>query len=309
MRVDYYSFLQELRMYYKPTVLVEGLNDVNLIKSLFNAGDTDSDRINVLSPKIRGNNNKKQIIIKVLEHIFNNFPYRRRINYIGIVDSDFNRICKNMKRLNNLFYTDKHDFDAQIFSSNAFKKFLQHFFQEPSNLNMDEIRDSCLELAKEFGYFLLALYKIGNHQLKELLRPIENHIDSNHNKYILKVNKIKNILKNLSEKEQKEIERLITLYKRRNIDPYLIANGHDLVRVLAKLILFRAFNLIMKGLDDDLIKRYLNNERDKLKFIAELENKLRVCYEFQFFSETELYEKIISYQNRFGVEFIKKLNK
>lgn len=305
--LDYNDFFSEIKMYTKPTVIVEGNNDVNLVKNLFNRSNVDSSRLIVISPEIRGLN-RKGIVIKVIKEIYNNFPYKKRIKYLGIIDSDFNKICGRLvKGHSNLFYTDKHDFDAQIFSTIAFKKCLQFYYEAPSNINMEDVKNKCVEIAGDFGYYLLSFYENNFHDLKSYFIPIEQYMDKNLSLLHQEIeNKLHELNNNgiISSIELKDILSIVQKRKKQTLDPYHITNGHDLIRVLVMLTLWDKMNLKRKGLSNSYKKKLLNSQDQRKYFINELENLLRIAYEFSHFTKSDLYKKIVSYQKKIGIDFI-----
>ncbi len=305
--LSYDDFLSELILYKKPTVIVESLTDVNLMDNLFNMKKIHSSSVNIISPEIRGLN-RKGMVIKAIEDINYDLSEKKRKKFLGIVDSDFNRICNTCRKdLPNLFYTDKHDIESQIFSSKAFKKFINFTFKNPENLNIEDIRKICLEISKAYGLYLLCFFKSHLHTIKNEILPIDEYFD---NKLIFVHNQLKKDLI-LLDKEGKittsELTKIMDCLlsnSGKKIDPYQIANGHDLIRVLAILTLWEIKNLKKLGLSNNYRKRLLKMPNERIYLIKELENLLRLSYEFTFFTDSQLYKSIIKYQDKNGLKLI-----
>jgi len=175
--LNYDTFLSEIFMLTKPVVIVEGLDDENLIHTLFNHQNILSKKTLVISPEIQGFTNNKLVVIKAITEIYNDWNYKKRKRFIGIIDCDFNEICKNKKPLPNLFYTDFHDIDIQIFLSDALVKFIRFSYLNPEDIPIEKVRETCINLSKDLGYFLLALYELKFHNHKKYLKPIEEYFD------------------------------------------------------------------------------------------------------------------------------------
>lgn len=83
-----------------------------------------------------------------------------------------------------------------------------------------------------------------------------------------------------------------------------MANGHDLIRVLAILVLWEIKNLKKLGLSNNYRKRLLKNPKERIYLIKELENLLRLSYEFTFFIDSQLYRNIVKYQDKNRLKII-----
>ena len=92
--------------------------------------------------------------------------------------------------------------------------------------------------------------------------------------------------------------------KEASIDPYHLANGHDLVKVLIIISLWKLIGLEHNEINEIKTKSLLSNfeERDELAKIFEY--KMRKAYNFNYFQNSDLYSKIIQYQNHIGKKFI-----
>lgn len=295
-------------MYSTPVVLVEGRDDINLVKSLFNNADPDPKHIIVISPEIRGLN-RKGIVIRAL-HDINYNSYEKGKRYIGIVDSDFNDITGTKKKLTNLFYTDCHDFDTQIFISKAFEKYLQFDYIDPENLNFIDIRNACFNMASEIGYYLLSLYDLKLHEIMKVFRQIEKFIDYPLTLVFSKIhNVITNSLKKLGKNHRDllaKIEFLIKKRKNEKVNPHHLASGHLVIRVFSLLILWEMYKLKKKGLSRQEKTLILNDEKKMNSFARGIENDLRKSYEIAHFAISILYTSIKLYEKKNQIFFIKE---
>lgn len=296
------DFISEVILSVKPTVLVEGLTDVKLIKKLFDSSNTDL--IKVLSPRLRGLN-RKGLILQVIE----NLPKPKQKNVIGIIDSDYNKILGKQLSYPNLFYTDSHDIEMQIIASNAFKDVITNNYRNPENINISKIREICVDLAKELGYYILSCIGCDIYNLREKIPPIEIFIDQSLQFIHKRLEDNLELLKNRGEFTEIQYQKIISGFiqwkdKEASIDPYHLANGHDLVKVLIIISLWKLIGLEHNEINEIKTKSLLSNfeERDELAKIFEY--KMRKAYNFNYFQNSDLYSKIIQYQNHIGKKFI-----
>ncbi len=277
----------------KNFLIVEGGNDSKVLKPFF------KEDVLILNPSMVSNN--KGVVIEVIEDKKKKITSGGK-NVIGIIDADFNRIIGNLRNdLQNLFYTDTHDIDSMIFSTNALEKVISLLYYQPQNVNIENVREKCLEIASEFGFYLLSFYDNNLHHLKKKLRYIELFFDRN----------LKFLHENLfdeliQERDLEKIKRRQIQRKKQNLDQYQIANGHDLVRVFIMLTLWGSMNLTKKGMidsyRDELIDIFVKRE----KFIKEFENILRISYEFDYFRNSDIYRQISIYEQTIGINFLKR---
>jgi len=284
----------------KKILIVEGGNDSKVLKPFF------KENVLILNPNMVSNN--KGVVIEVIELLSkkkeeNSFGGKK---VIGIIDADFNRINGKLRNdIQNLFYTDTHDIDSMIFSTNALEKIIRLLYYKPENVNIENLRKKCFEIASEFGIYLLSFYDNNIHNLKEKFKPIEQFFDKDLMFFHKKVIKLLDELMGKSKSDLTRIKLSLMQRKNLNLDHYQMANGHDLVRVFIMLTLWRSMNLTKKGMidnyTDDLIDSFVKRE----KLIKEFENILRISYEFDFFRNSNLYKQIITYEQTIGINFLK----
>ena len=281
----------------KRFLIVEGGSDSKVLKPFFKKN------VHILNPNMVSNN--KGVVIEVIEVLSKktkeNTSGGKKV--IGIVDADFNRITGNLRNdLQNLFYTDTHDIDSMIFSTNALEKVIDFLYYRPENVNIDNIRKKCFEIASEFGFYLLSFYDNNLHHIKKKFKPIERYFDEDQIFLHLKAKKSLDELMGESRSDLTKIEKAYNRRKNQNLDRYQMANGHDLVRVLIMLTLWGSMNLIKKGMiDDDATVNLVQRE----KLIKEFENIFRISYEFDFFRNSNLHKQIIIYEKTIGITFLR----
>ena len=305
--LDYDTFLTQMIMHEDPVLIVEGRNDIDLYTEFFGAN------IVITSPEVIYDvKNNKQEIIKIIKDIneiskmAHSDDYRR---YLGIIDTDFNGIFSTYQLIDNLFYTDKHDIDAQIFSTLALEKVIRHFFQNSKKIDVQGVRDKCLEIASKLGYFKLVLYDLGKHNCMKELSSIYELFNKD---LIFRELKITQQLKDFCNKGVIEEDNLVVLdekindYRSQDLDQYHLSNGHDIIRVFTMLILWELYGLNKKGLSPVYRKHLLENvgNRDFLK--NELETILRTSYELIYFQESKMYGDILKYQKTVRITFLKE---
>lgn len=305
--LDYNDFLAQLIMHDNPVVIVEGLNDISLFENLLN-----SDSVIIISPDFIYNvENKKGAVINAIidinnvSGILNSNDHQK---YIGIVDSDFNQICGNCKIISNLFYTATHDIDVQIFTSDALKKMIMFFYEEPDNVNIEDVRSLCLKISSEFGLYLLSLYENDFHSHMKELNPIYDYFDNtlmlDHQKILQKLNEF-HINGEFTEEELENIINTLDDRKSQNLDELHLANGHDVFRVLTMLTLWNILNLQKKRISEKYRENMLNNPNLRRFLSEELEDLLRTSYDLAFFKKSVLYQNIKNYQENVNIEFIR----
>jgi len=282
----------------KRFLIVEGGSDSKVLKPFFKKN------VHILNPNMVSNN--KGVVIEVIEVLSKktkeNTSGGKKV--IGIVDADFNRITGNLRNdLQNLFYTDTHDIDSMIFSTNALEKVIDFLYYRPENVNIDNIRKKCFEIASEFGFYLLSFYDNNLHHLKRRFNLIERFFDINLKFLHEKTIELLDELMGENNSDLAKIELTFKQRKKQNLDPYQMANGHDLVRVLTMLTLWGSMNLIKKGMIVDS-KILIDNFVQREKLIKEFEDILRISYEFDFFRNSILHQQIITYERNIVITIL-----
>lgn len=297
--------LNEIRMASENEFLiVEGYSDSKLLDPFF------EENVRTLNPRMGSNN--KHVVIKTIQEIHSRKT--KKIAYggkfvAGIIDADFNRILGNIRNdLQNLFYTDTHDIDSMIFITNGFRKVIDLLYWDPEIINLEKIREKCVEISSEFGFYLLSFYENRLHNLKKAFKPIEQFFDENlifnHKKAI---EKLKSLYENgiISRSDIINIKRSLWHRKKLNLDLYQLANGHDLIRVFIMLTLWDKMNLKKKRTNARYKKQLMDHPYKREYLIKEQESILRISYEYEFFKNSMLYKQIVAYQKTKGINFLR----
>jgi len=218
--------------------------------------------------------NNKGNVIKTIKSCNTN-----QVNYVyGIVDADFMHLSGKKRKIDNLLYTTYHDIDIEIFTAlGVLENFLKGAFPD-RKLQVDWIRDLCLEIAAEYGKYLYILERKRIHSrhrnekgfsLRYLLLVKDSDISLDfqlintliHDNWNIPNSNILN-----------EIERLHLNKK----ELKMLANGHDFFTILWKIKETNLFDFSKFPQDSELLN--LN--------IHECEKKLKLCY-----IQTEMLEK------------------
>lgn len=285
-------------------IIVEGNSDSKLLNPFL------EDNVRILNPRTGSNN--KGVVIGTIQKVHSrktkNFFYRGK-EVAGIIDADFNRIYGNIRHdLPNLFYTDTHDIDSMIFSADAFRKIITFLYWDPENVNVMKIREKCVEISSEFGLYLLSFHENGLYNFKETFKPIEQFFDQNltfnHKKA---VKKLKFLCKknNISRSNLFSLKLSLIQRKFQNLDLYQLANGHDLVRIFTMLTIWGKYKLKKKRMGYKYKSELATNPEKRKYIVSEIEDLLRISYEYDFFKNSNLYKQIIAYQKTNGINFLR----
>ena len=289
-------------------------------KSIFVYVEGDTDKVTledffndmVIVRVFDGKNRKNAVIIAMKEVARSPRKLRKTI---GIIDADFNRITGTIKNIDNLFYTDYHDLDVQIFLSEALIKFIKLFMFKPDNVNFKKVRNKCVELANEYGYFLLSFYKnqIYREEFEKWIKNIDYYLQEPNTSFLNKLicSHLKTACKHkLLQKEKycRIINRIKTLKDKKihRTLTYDLVNGHDVIRAFSKLILWEKMNLQKKNLSNAYKNLLFNKYKEFERFMRNIENGLRIAYDYDCFLKSELFSKIKEYQISSKVPFLRK---
>ncbi len=267
---SYANSISMSRSLYKGTYLiVEGESDEKLFKKFIEA----------INCRVKGIPTKDLAtrVLKILEK-------RKEIGILLVVDADFDNLNKIKPNSKNMFYTDNHDIETMIISSQAFENFLREFtiedklskFEKKISMKLKDILIiSCLSI----GYVRWASInnkwslKFRNLEFNKFISSKNLKID--YNKFIIEL--IRNSPRN-TETEM-TIKNQAILLNSRLCNPLEVCSGHDLTQILL-IGLKKTF-----GYNIARINRY------------KLESMLRLSYEFRFFKTTNLYRMLVNWQN------------
>lgn len=244
-------------------VFVEGDTDIRLFRKFFNL-----EKCKVES--IPGGNCKLEECVETLVSIY---PL-----IIGIRDSDFIKLDSTEYNKKNMFLTDFHDIEISMLN---FEPILNSIVFEYSNLpknKHNDLKESIIRSILDVGYLKWLNYK-DNLELEfsagfqDLVCFVNQAIDFD--QYIDRVlSKSKNAQLNSKE----VIKQKVIALKSQNPDALQLTNGHDLLNIFAKY--FREEHTI-KGLSGD-----------------DLSCTLRMLFNHEFFTQTNMYNEIILWQEK-----------
>ncbi len=248
-------------------ILLEGDTDIRLFRKLFNLN-------NCKVENIPGGNKKLEECVQTLVKIY---PL-----IIGIRDADFIRINESEYLLNNMFLTDLHDIEMTMLN---FEPILNAIVFEYSNLDIEQhlaFRNKLLEVIKHISYLKLLndkenLELIFSSGFQDLISFANQKIDLD--QYLDRViSKSPNAL--IKDKEILKVK--IVAIEQQNPDLLQITNGHDLINSVAK---------------------YFREEEKRNGLSGEnLEATLRMLFNIDFFSRTNLYEQLDNWKNQNNVQ-------
>ncbi len=217
---------------------------------------------------------------------------RKRKGVLGIIDSDFNNILNHRNPSINLLQTDTHDLETLIIKSETFeyvtnslcsKRKLKEF-EKSINLSL---RDYLLELSKP-----LALFRLVN-QLEELglmFKPsfqdgkelkFEKIIDKRTFTFLGEkqmFDSVKNYYNQAPALIYENIKEKIDKLAKKRYNIWQLCNGHDIIKIFAI------------GLKQKIGSKNIS--------AIEIEKQLINSYDSAFFKETDLFKKIIKWQNK-----------
>ena len=135
---------------------------------------------------------------------------------------------------NNITDFPIRNIDIEIFTSeDVLNDFLQDAYPE-RNLDVNKIKNICLEIAKKFGeyIYLLEIKKIYSSNRKRKHFVIDHFLSNTHSNLQLNIEMIEDHIKIHWNINIGEIKRSISRIKLKKYDPKMFANGHDYFRVL-----------------------------------------------------------------------------
>lgn len=194
---------------------------------------------------------------------------------LAIVDADFSKLDENYQPLTNVLLTDDHDLEIMMIKSPAFDKLMKERGSEDKINEFNEsIRNYLLKSGKKLGYLRWVSLKNNlGFKFEEL----------NYSKFINKesllIDGIIKLIKTVKDNSQKAnldengIKQSIEELENQNHDPWQICCGHDLICILSI----------------GLCKKWGSWNTNEVKSET-LERELRLAYEKEYFTKTELYQ-------------------
>lgn len=199
---------------------------------------------------------------------------------LAIVDADFDRLEQQNQSIPNLLLTDDHDLEMMIIKSPALEKFLKERGSENKLKSFQsDIRTFLLEEGKKIGY-LRWLSLRENLSLKFEDLTYSKFVDKK--TVIIDILKLIKTIKDHSQQPQlKETEIRSKIQELEKIDPdnWQICCGHDLILILSI----------------GLCQIWGTSNSNEVKADI-LERELRLAYEQVFFTQTNLYTLIKTWE-------------
>lgn len=265
-------------------IIVEGATDKILFESFFKRPTIiDFPRPDPSNPNMR---NKKSVIAALYE--------LSRLNVTdvaGIVDADYDRIENKLHKKSNLFYTDEHDIEIQIIKSDAFKKFLDNSrrferlkdFSEKKNFTGEwnnNMRSLIVNLAFKIGIYRMVAFSLNPGIPFPKIDESVCSLDMEFKEDFI-----------LAELERSGFDRKQVIQTHEEISnlmkprlAYQIAKGHDASCLLA--IALRSAISDMSAITN-----------------AEVEERLRMSYEFLDFKKSKLYRNLMFWAKKEGTRY------
>lgn len=263
-----YSYANQISMSkssYKGTYfLVEGYADLKLFKKFI---DENNCRVKFIPGKTLAID-----VLKILEK-------RNESGVLLLVDADYDHL-EGIKPMSvNMFYTDNHDIETMIISTNALENLLNEFSDKRKltkfeKFKSNHLRSVLLTTCISIGYVRWAsIHNNWTLKFRDLVFSVFidfKNLNLHYQKFLSEL--IKNSRSNKIPLSViiKEVKLLTT----KSSDPWMICSGHDLTEILLISLKF-IFGYNVATLT-----------REKLEAI------LRLAYEFRFFKKTILYSEL-----------------
>lgn len=215
---------------------------------------------------------------------------------LAIVDADFWHIEKKQPPFENVFVTDTHDIETQIFMSPALEKVCRELFPSGETKSIIEklpqLRSQIMFVASRMGIIRLANHKnnlyISFYIDKDKTEVINWELAINIQSFTVDFEQLLKIVCCDDYSLIHKIRPYINECNKSNYYLHELCNGHDVVFVT---LLYLKFNGKKKECESLSTKN--------------LEKMLRLAYDADYFRETKLYENILLWQRNRGVELFR----
>jgi hypothetical protein len=251
-------------------LIVEGDTDSRVYKNFF--GDNDC------RTQVAHNKDNAINALKILQN--ENFK-----GVLAIVDADFDILEEKDYENQSLFLTDFHDLECIIFVSPAFEKVLSEFGSENKIEKFEKykiIRETIFEIISFVGYLRwISLSERLNLKFEEI--DFGKFVKRDDLTFDLEL--LITTVKNKSHRpdiDNAQIVEKINLLSSQKHDKRQVSCGKDLVEVLTI------------GLQRVLGTKSKENPIDSKR----IGQSLRLAYEFEFFTATELYNNVKEWENK-----------
>lgn len=215
--------------------------------------------------------------------------------YLGIVDRDFDDFLAIEYKIDNLFLTDCHDIEMDMYKSNTFSNVLPILDQADKitkfeELNHERIIQTVFCITNKIGHLKLAdklndiclLYADKDKNIKPKYEDsINSKCEIDDSSRLVDIVYTFSRSKNVTPKYSKpEIVKLVESSKMKNYDTFQLSNGHDVTYIL--------YLLLKKKLNINI--DILNHSKDI--YISDL---LLASYDWKYFRETNLCQSLIKW--------------
>lgn len=258
-------------------LIVEGESDERFFENIL-----DCEKCKVRN--VEGKDNVKNFIMKQNK--------TRKKGYLGVVDADFEHITHCDHKIDNVIMTDVHDIEMLILRSKPNMRKIYSEMTENIIINNYEKTHSNSYVQSVIN----AAYEIG--LLKLVMKRPKYEIDMSDIPYIdivddsfsVNLDELINRIKG-NRHTQIEIKNEVDIEKGKKHDQYQICCGHDVTSILAISFIAKEH----EGLGYGKRKKVHKNEIEEL---------LRVCYDFELFKFTAMYNDIIEWERKNGIEIL-----
>lgn len=250
-------------------LIVEGESDEHFFENIL-----DCSKCKVIN--LKGKSEVKKFI--------NEQNISRKKGYLGVVDADFEHIDGYENPVDNVIITDVHDIEMLILSSNPSMRRI--YSELTDNIIIDKFEerhsksflDCIMEVAYEIGLLKMIMkrprYGV---EMKGLIYSdiVDDNFTVNIDMLINRVKKSHHFLN--------EIKNEIELVRQKEFDRCQVCCGHDVTSLLAVSFMDSEHEGLGYGK-----KRYVSNQQ--------IEEMLRVIYNFEHFLTTKMYSKILEWE-------------
>ncbi len=242
-------------------------------------------------------------LLEVIE-LLENENYEKK--YVGIIDADFRHLDNELPNSDAIFMTNEHDLEMMLINSQALNRVIDFYCKDYENQKNDflikqhtTIKELLIKLALPIAYFKKVKQE-QSYSFKFKPSPIDkNEVNLEYTKFIDKVkmlflgyDKLIDTIKNYTQKyisKEKDKTKIsndlridnqllikqITEIENRNLATLQLCNGHDLVNILAVMLMKAIANYDSKAISSQ-----------------EIESKLVAYYDSSDLQKTNLYHSL-----------------
>ena len=136
----------------KLVVYVEGKNDIKIFKQIFGFGVSFLNYDEV---------DREAGVQEGKDYIINKIREKNKVNVIGIVDSDFDKLLNCIKDEKRLFYTDAHDLEIMLLMDSSTRDISKTFVSKILNSQLDSKTKKISTIEKDIDAIMEIAYHIG----------------------------------------------------------------------------------------------------------------------------------------------------